>query len=85
MSRTDQLIEFLLPNDISIFHQSDRLMSRLWSKFYGHFFSDDILSQGHLMVVSVPCDIRKDSFKDTFFEINKFPKKKHTYQLTVNV
>ena len=25
--------------------------------------------------VSVACDMRKESFKDTFFEINKFPKK----------
>ena len=28
------------------------------------------------MVVSIPCDIRKDSFKDSFFEMNKFPMKK---------
>ena len=27
------------------------------------------------MVVSVPCDMRKDSCKDTFFKMNKFPKK----------
>ena len=30
------------------------------------------------MVVSVPCDMRKDSFKDTFFKKNKFPVKKPT-------
>ena len=36
---------------------------------------DAILSQGHLMVVRVPCDMRKDSFIDTPFEMNKFPKK----------
>ena len=27
------------------------------------------------MVVSVPCDMRKDYFKVTFFEMNKFPMK----------
>ena len=27
------------------------------------------------MVVSVLCDMRKDSFKDNFFEMNKLPKK----------
>ena len=27
------------------------------------------------MVLSVPFDLRKDSFKDTFSEMNKFPKK----------
>ena len=37
---------------------------------------DDMFSQGHLMVVIFPCDMRKDSFKDTLFEMNKFPKKK---------
>ena len=26
------------------------------------------------MIASVPCDMRKDSIKDTFFEMNKFPK-----------
>ena len=26
------------------------------------------------MVVSVPCNMRKVSFKDKFFETNKFPK-----------
>ena len=30
------------------------------------------------MIVSVPRDMRKDSFKDTSFEINKFPKKEPT-------
>ena len=41
-------------------HQSDRLTSCLRSKFYDKYSSDDILSQGHLMVLSVPCDIQKD-------------------------
>ena len=27
------------------------------------------------MVLSVPCNIRKDSFKDSFFEMNEFPMK----------
>ena len=27
------------------------------------------------MVVSIPCNMGKDSFKDTFFEMSKFPKK----------
>ena len=27
------------------------------------------------MIVSVLCDMRKDSIKDTFLEMNKFPKK----------
>ena len=27
------------------------------------------------MIVSVPCDMRKESIKDIFFEINKFTKK----------
>ena len=27
------------------------------------------------MIVSLSCDIRKESIKDTFFEMNKFPKK----------
>ena len=30
------------------------------------------------MLVSVPCDMRKDSIKDTFFEKNEFPKKEPT-------
>ena len=25
--------------------------------------------------MSVPCDMRKDSFKDTFFEMSTYPKK----------
>ena len=47
----------------------------LRSKFYDQYSGDDNLLQEHLMVVSVPCDIREDSFKENFFEINKFPKK----------
>ena len=27
------------------------------------------------MIVSVPCDMRKECIKDTFFDMNKFPKK----------
>ena len=27
------------------------------------------------MIVSVPCHMHKDSIKDTFFEMNKFPEK----------
>ena len=53
-------------------------MSRLQCKFYDQYSSDHILSQGHPMIVSVPCDMPKESIKDTFFEINKFPKKKPT-------
>ena len=29
------------------FHQSDHLISYLWSKFYHQYPSDDIFSQGH--------------------------------------
>ena len=50
-------------------------MSSFWSKFYDQYSGDDNWSQGHLMIVSVLCDMRKDSIKDTFFEMNKFPKK----------
>ena len=46
----------------------------LWPVFCICMSGDDNLSQEHL-VVSVPCDICKDSFKDTFFKMNKFPKK----------
>ena len=61
--------------EVRSFREPDRLISRLRSKFYDQYSADDILSQGHLMVVSVPCDISKDPFKYTFFEMNKFPKK----------
>ena len=54
-------------------HQSNRLKSCLRSKFYDKYSTDDILSQGHLMVLSVLCDIEKDY--DTSFEINNFSKK----------
>ena len=33
--------------------------TRLWCKFYDQCSSDNILSQGHLVVVSVRCDIRQ--------------------------
>ena len=48
-----------------------------WFKFYDKYFSDGILSQRHLMLLSVLCDMCKDFFKETFFEMNKykFPKK----------
>ena len=36
--------------------------------------NDRFTTQGRLMVASVPCDMRKESFEDTFFEMNKFPK-----------
>ena len=55
------------------FHQSDPLTSCLRSKFYDQYSRDDIVSQGHLMVLSVPCDIEKD--QNTSFEMNKFSKK----------
>ena len=42
------------------FHQSDRFTSCVWSKFYDQFSSGDILSQEHMIVLSVPCDIGKD-------------------------
>ena len=57
------------------FHQSDRLISRLRPKFFDHYSSDDILLQEHLMTVRVPCDICKESIKDTYFEMDKFPMK----------
>ena len=60
---------------VQSFLQSDRLISPLRSKFYDQYSGNDNLPQGHLIVVSVPCDIRKDSFKDSFFEMNKFPMK----------
>ena len=51
-------------------------MSRFQSEFYGEYSSDDILSQEHLTVVSVPCDVHKEYVKDTyFFKMNKFSKK----------
>ena len=50
--------------------------TRLRSKFYDQYSVDDILSQEYLMVMGVPCDMRKNPFKDTFFEMNTFPKKK---------
>ena len=34
-----------------------------------------MLIKRYLIVVSVPFDMRKYSFKDTFFKMNKFPKK----------
>ena len=42
------------------FCQSNRLISLHQSKFYDQYYGDDNLSQGHLMVVSVPCDIRNE-------------------------
>ena len=59
------IISLVRPFDISYF----------WSKFYDQYSSDDILSEGHLMLLSVSCDMCKDFFKETFFEMNKFPKK----------
>ena len=49
------------------------MISRLRSKFFDQYSGDDDLLQGHLMVVSVLYDMRKDYFKDTFFEMNNFP------------
>ena len=45
---------------VQSFHQSNRLASSFQSKFYDQYSSGDILSQGHLMLLSVPCDIEKD-------------------------
>ena len=42
-----------------IISQSDSLTSCLRSKFYDQCSSDDILSQGHVMVLSFPYDIEK--------------------------
>ena len=61
---------------IRSFHQSNRLTSCFWSKFYDQYSNDDILLQRHLMLLSVSCDVYKDFFKETFFETRKFPKKK---------
>ena len=36
------------------FHQSDCLISGLRSKFCDQYSVDDILSQGHFMILSVP-------------------------------
>ena len=58
---------------VQSFHESDCLISRLRSKFYSQYSSDDILSQEHK--VTVPCDMCKEFFKDTFYAMNKFPKK----------
>ena len=52
---------------VQSFHHCDCLMSRFQSEFYGEYSSDDILSQEHLTVVSVPCDVHKEYVKDTFF------------------
>ena len=60
---------------VKSFHQSNRLTSCLRSKFYDQCSSDDLLPQGHLIVLSVPCYMCKDYFKETFFEMNKFLKK----------
>ena len=40
------------------FHQSDRLTTCLWSTFYGQQSSDDMFSQGHLIVLSNICVIQ---------------------------
>lgn len=47
---------------------------KLRSLCYEQFSSDDMLSQGHLMVVTAKGDRCKDSFNYTSFEINRFPK-----------
>ena len=65
----------LLLNIVQSFHQFDPLISRLWSKFYDQYSSDDILSKGYLMIVSVPCDMRKESIKDTFLRWENLQKK----------
>ena len=44
------------------------------SKFYDQYSSDDILPEGYLMLLSISCDMSKDFFKETFFEMNKFRK-----------
>ena len=45
---------------VGSFHQSDRLTSCVWSKFYDQFSSGDILSQGDIVVLSFPRDMGKD-------------------------
>ena len=45
------------PCGLIIACQSDRLTSCLLSKFYDQYSSDDIFSQGYLIVLSVPCNI----------------------------
>ena len=55
-------------------HQSDRLISRLTSKFADQCCSVDMLSKWHLMIMRVPWDMGKVFSKDTSLEINKFPK-----------
>ena len=47
----------------------------LRSKFDNQYSCVAMSFQGHLIVVSVQCDISKGSFKDTSLEMNKFPKK----------
>ena len=59
---------------VQSFHQSDRLIYRLTSEFADQCCSVDMLSQGHLMIMRVPCDMGKVFSKDTSLEINKFPK-----------
>ena len=58
---------------IRSFYQSNHLTSCVWSKVYGQFSSGDMLPQGHIIVMSVPCDIGKDY--ETSFKMNKFLKK----------
>ena len=53
------------------------MISCLRSNFYDQYSSDVILSQGHLIVVSVSCNIDKDL--DTSFEMSKFSKKEPTH------
>ena len=42
------------------FVNSTCLISCLWCKFYNQYSSNNILSEGDLILVNVPCDIRKD-------------------------
>ena len=58
------------------FHQSDSLTSCFWTKFYDQYSSDDILSPGHPILLNVLSDTCKNFFKETFFKLNKFPKRK---------
>ena len=64
-----------LPFAVRSFDQSDRLIFRLRSKYFDQYSGDDNLSQGHLIVVSVLYDMRKDFFQDTFFQITNFERK----------
>ena len=70
----DGIFQFLLRSDHFINPNVWYLVFGL--NFYDQYSGDDNLSQEHLIVVSIPCHIRKDSFKDTFFRNEQISKER---------